>query len=473
MSTSSRTLQWIVTALLLVLLLSVGFAAAVFYHPAMRAMGAEVTGAPASVDPEVFAPPPVPSAEPVYGTGVASPAPESAAGAVPEAETLTDKIAGLDRSEAIGEDDEDVSFAVAVRDAETGEALGGMAQDKLLIPASNTKTLTALAALSAMDSETTFATRVVQPEPGRIVLVGGGDPLLAGETPDDYPQAASLDALSATTATALQDAGITAVELDFDASLFEESWNATWPENYRSQVTPLSALWVDGGRTDAGRSQTPAQDATARFAELLAKRGIRVTNEEPAQATASGTEIARVESPPLHVLVEMAMLRSDNSWTEAIGFQTALAMGEPATFAGSVAAIEQQLRELGIWQDGAVLHDASGLSRSNLVSADMLAQVNQHILEDPNLSVIIDGLPVAGVTGTLHDRFKDPATAPARGVAKAKTGTLTGVSTLSGATVTHDGRVVTFAVMVNGSSEPWMVMMWIDQVVGAITGCGC
>lgn len=474
-STLKRPTQWIITAVLLVVLSLGGFAAAVFYNPVMVAVGADVTGAPATVDPEVFAPPPAPVVEPAHGTGIITGADPAAEGSAPDPATLQSRLQALDRSQAAVEEDQAV-FAVDVVDTATGQRLAGINQDTLVVPASNTKTLTVVALMAAVDGDETFTTSVVQPAPGEVVLVGGGDPMLTRlPTESDYPVPASLEELAIATAEELQRQGAGSVTLGFDAGLFDDDgWNATWPETYRTQVTQISALWVDNGRlADGSRSLTPALDAARAFAELLTTHGIEVTGEPLEVPEVSGTEIASVTSLPVHVLAEQAMLRSDNSWTEVLGFQLARLTGHPTTFEGSVAAIEEKLRRMGAWTEGAVLFDASGLSRSNLVSAAMLAQVNRFIVDDPQLSVILDGLPVAGVTGTLRDRFSDTVSAPARGVAKAKTGTLTGVSSLGGNTVTADGRVVAFAVMVNGSSQPWPARVWIDQVVGTITGCGC
>ena len=180
-----------------------------------------------------------------------------------------------------------------------------------------------------------------------------------------------------------------------------------------------------------------------------------------------------MESLPVHVLVETFMQRSNNSFTELMGFQLAAKLGQPTTFAGSVAAIQQQLTELGVWDEGTVLHDASGLSRSNLFTPNMLASALAKLASEPRLSVILDGLPTAGVTGTLADRFADPISAPARGVARAKTGSLSLVATLGGTTMTADERLLAYAFFINGAPDGWAARVWVDQATGTITSCGC
>lgn len=481
MSTSKRTIQWVVAAALLVVLMLAGFAGAVFYRPITHALGAEITGAPTSIDPALFDPPASPEALPAHGSGLIPGAEVPAAGSVPDPEVLQTRIGEIDRSAAVGVDPEEgeadeVAFAVSVIDVETGERLAGLNADALLMPASNTKTLTVVALLNAVDDDVRFATRVLLTSSGELVLVGGGDPLLTSTRaePGAYPAPASLEELAEQTAEVLADAGRGSVAINYDASLFTDpGWNETWPEGYRSQVTQISALWADTGRIGNARSRTPAEDAAVMFAEFLGAHGISVVGEPVGVSDAEGEELARVESLPVHVLAEQAMLTSDNSWTEVLGHQLALATGREASFDGAVAAIEEQLRELGMWADGAVLFDASGLSRSNLVTAGMLADVNRHIVTEPRLQVILDGMPVAGVTGTLQQRFNDEISSPARGVAKGKTGALTGVASLAGTTVTDDGRVVSYAAIVNGSTQPWEARVWIDRVVGTITGCGC
>lgn len=476
MRTRTRTVQAVLAWLLVGLLLAGGFSVAVVHQPLLTAIGVLRSGAPSSVPPTLFSPSPTPSPEvDAAGTGLADAADLPPVGVLPDRATLDARLAGLDRSRLVGVDGGAVQIAWEVVDVATGEVVGAATETTPLIPASNTKTLTTVAVMNAFAGDERFATTVVQPAPGQIVLVGGGDPMLLSEPadPGSYPQPPTTQQLAADTAAALKAAGQTSVTLGFDASLFEDSgWNETWPAGYRDQVTQLSALWVDEGRTGGPRSRTPAVDAATLFAAQLTAAGVTVTGT-PTQATATGTELARVESLPVHVLVETAMNRSNNSFTEVLGFQLALATGHPSTFAGSVAAIEEQLTALGLWDDGSVLRDASGLSRSNLVTAHMLAAALRAMSTDARLSVILDGLPTAGVTGTLADRFTDEVSRPARGVARAKTGTLSFVSTLAGTTLTSDGRQVTFAFLINGPPDGFSAKLWADQATGVVAACGC
>lgn len=478
MRTRTRAVEWVLTWLLIGVLLAGGFLAVILQRELLSAAGLTRDGAPSTIDAALFAPDPTPtSTPPAAGTGLIDAAAQPPVGKLPSRAALEAKLAGLDTSKLVKPQPETGTIVPAfeVIDVETGEVLAARGNTQPLMPASNTKTLTTLAVMNAFTGEETFATRVLQPAAGQIVLVGGGDPMLVSKpvAAGSYPRPASSEELAAKTAAALKAAGTTTVTLGFDASLFTDpGWNSTWPSNYRDQVTQLSALWLDEGRVEGVRSRTPAAAAATIFAQQLTAAGITVTGE-PAPIKGTGTELARVESLPVHVLVETAMNRSNNSFTEVLGFQLALKTGQPATFAGSVSAIQTQLTLLGLWDKGMVLHDASGLSRSNLVTAQSLAKAVRALAVTPRLSVILDGLPTAGVTGTLADRFTDDVSRPARGVARAKTGTLSLVSTLGGTTLTRDGRLVAFAFFVNGSPAGGFAKIWADQATGVVASCGC
>ncbi len=86
--------------------------------------------------------------------------------------------------------------------------------------------------------------------------------------------------------------------------------------------------------------------------------------------------------------------------------------------------------------------------------------------DHPELRPVLTGLPVAGFTGTLGDRYT--ATSPATGLIRAKTGTLTGVNSLAGTAVDAQGRLLTFAFLASGSTSPAEAEASLDALATAL-----
>ena len=169
------------------------------------------------------------------------------------------------------------------------------------------------------------------------------------------------------------------------------------------------------------------------------------------------------------------MLRySDNVLAETLAIELSVHRGGPPTHAGGVEAIEQVLSSMfpDQWA-GTTLHDASGISYANRTTPELLDAVMTAASgpSRPALRPMLDGLPIAGGTGTLADRFDAPGN-PGAGWARAKTGTLTGVSSLTGIVQTVDGRVLSFALM-SGGTSPADARPALDAVVGQLRECGC
>jgi D-alanyl-D-alanine carboxypeptidase/D-alanyl-D-alanine-endopeptidase (penicillin-binding protein 4) len=186
-----------------------------------------------------------------------------------------------------------------------------------------------------------------------------------------------------------------------------------------------------------------------------------------------GTELGRVLSPPATRLVEIMMADSDNVVAEALARQVALARGAPASYQGAAAALTGVLAALGVPVGDIVLADGSGLSRANRLTAAMLTDLLLAALADPVLAGMFAGLPVAGWSGTLAERFQTPQPDAGRGagVVRAKTGTLSGVSALAGLVVTADGRLLVFALLANDA--PFQAQFGLDRIAATLAGCGC
>ncbi|CAI9404921.1 D-alanyl-D-alanine carboxypeptidase/D-alanyl-D-alanine endopeptidase [Aestuariimicrobium sp. T2.26MG-19.2B] len=453
-----------------------------FASPIARSTGLRSAGLqPSTIAPSIFAPPtPSQAAGQQSGDGVvAEPDPITpsatlaSSGLLPRIDALKPNFKG--RS------------SVLVVDHATGRVLVNRGGDTLMIPASNLKTLVMLATLQAWGPDHRFTTTVASSSPGHLVLVGGGDPYLERVANPNRPRAATTAQLAAATAARLKQQGVTSVTLGYDASLFSgPAWHPTWPADYSDQVARISALSLGAGRTlDATGArvpgtplaQDPARQAATAFAQQLKAAGITVTGAiapTPAPTTGTGEVVASVSSMPLIDIATEVMVHSDNFGAEVLFRQLALAQHRPASFVGGAEALRAVLTGDGLWRTGAVATDGSGLSRSNRVSARMLALGWQHISSDQQLQGLLVSTPIAGVSGTLTDRFSFAQGAQAgRGWVHGKTGTLTGVSSLSGWTVTADGQPVVLAVMVNDSKNDWFARVWIDQVAATVTGCGC
>ena len=93
----------------------------------------------------------------------------------------------------------------------------------------------------------------------------------------------------------------------------------------------------------------------------------------------------------------------------------------------------------------------------------------------PCSAQLLTGLPVAGWTGTLADRFAAEATASVAGLVRAKTGTLGSVSALAGTSVDADGRTLSFALLADGLplGTTLEARAGLDDAAAAIAGCGC
>ncbi|MFE9170809.1 D-alanyl-D-alanine carboxypeptidase/D-alanyl-D-alanine-endopeptidase [Streptomyces kebangsaanensis] len=367
--------------------------------------------------------------------------------------------------------------SASVVDMATGRRLYGQGAGEALTPASTTKIATGVAALSALGPDHRLTTRaVLEPGTGELVLVGGGDPTLTAR--EDAQGWASLRALADGTAAALAKRGVTEATLSYDTSLY--AGPDLHPIGVNENIARVTALMADEARTDdstrgpAPRVADPAAHAADTFARLLSDAGVPTTVAGPSRATARAETLATVSSPPLSALVERMLTNSDNDIAEALTRHTAVATGARPDFAGGAGAVEARLRGLGLPLTGAAFHDGSGLDRADRLTADLLTALLLKAADPahPELRPVLTGLPVAGFTGTLSSRYADGADGAA-GLARAKTGTLTGVNTLAGTVVTRDGHLLAFAFLTENTTGQEAAQSALDRTVTTLTTCSC
>jgi D-alanyl-D-alanine carboxypeptidase, serine-type, PBP4 family len=222
----------------------------------------------------------------------------------------------------------------------------------------------------------------------------------------------------------------------------------------------------------------PANNFLQHFQQALAAEGIAVKQALLASRSRNFTqELATVESPPLAELVKETNRESNNVYAEVLlrllgkvtgilpvlQLQTGkMPVPQEDTIEVGLKELKTALTQLGVNPNSYILADGSGLSRHNLISPEALVQTLRLMANSPTASFYRASLAVAGESGTLKNRFITPN----RVILQAKTGTLSGVSALSGYVEVPNYEPLVFSIIVNQSdlSAP-KVRSAIDEIV--------
>ncbi|MBC8030669.1 MAG: D-alanyl-D-alanine carboxypeptidase/D-alanyl-D-alanine-endopeptidase [Pyrinomonadaceae bacterium] len=174
-------------------------------------------------------------------------------------------------------------------------------------------------------------------------------------------------------------------------------------------------------------------------------------------------EIARKESVPFSQIAAQTLKPSQNLYTELIlrtlgEFSSSVAAPPPNPSRTSegrgIEVVKTFLKEAGVDPSSLSLTDGSGLSRNDMITPEATLQMLTYMHSHRYAAAFRDALPVAGVDGTLRNRMKGTA---AENNVRAKTGTLSSASSLSGFVTSASGERLVFSIMVNnypGSTDP-------------------
>jgi D-alanyl-D-alanine carboxypeptidase/D-alanyl-D-alanine-endopeptidase (penicillin-binding protein 4) len=186
-------------------------------------------------------------------------------------------------------------------------------------------------------------------------------------------------------------------------------------------------------------------------------------------------QLALVRSLALDRIVERLLMVSDNDAAEVLLRQAAVGAGQPGSFAAGRQEVRARLMKLGAWDSGTVVRDGSGLSRKNRIPAHTTAEALRLALQPshPELRGVVTGLPVAGVEGSLRNRFYASGATAGRGLLRAKTGTLNQVTALAGYVRTGDGSLLVYSFTINKATAYAGSRTWLDRVLTALSTCGC
>jgi D-alanyl-D-alanine carboxypeptidase/D-alanyl-D-alanine-endopeptidase (penicillin-binding protein 4) len=251
----------------------------------------------------------------------------------------------------------------------------------------------------------------------------------------------------------------------------------------------------DAGANEALAIEDPAQFAGRLFRSLLEKRGIAVYGKDRTHHTElaslstlsvtavapsrgggeqallplpsnQSTVLATYESKSLLEDVRVINKVSQNLHAEILLRLLGREKGTAGTIEGGLEVLRGFLTQAGITTDQYVFYDGSGLSRQNLVTPRAVVQLLRYASLQPWGKAYQETLPVAGLDGSMADRLKD---SPFRGNVFGKTGSLSGVKTLSGYATSVEGKQVAFAVLSNNFNLPEKRMRdALDAVVEAI-----
>ena len=338
--------------------------------------------------------------------------------------------------------------AAVVIDLTTGRVVYAHNAALPLRPASNEKLVVTYAALTALGPAFRIETDVLGEGAqdgarwhGDLVLKGFGDPTLSSADLAALARQVRADGITTVSGRVLGD------ESWFDAHRTAPGWKAAF---YINESPPLSALIVNRGLVGRFTSHNPALSAAQLFTKALARAGVRVAGEASlGRAGEAAVDLAAVDSPTLASMVHRMDQVSDNFTAEMLVKELGAVQAAAGTTAAGIGVVREQLDDAGVPLTGVRLVDGSGLSLLDRVTATELVSLLRVMWSDPTMQPeLLAALPLAGRTGSLHDRMRGTAAA---GVVRAKTGTTDNSTALSG----FVGDRYVFSVLINGDPVDW------------------
>jgi len=197
----------------------------------------------------------------------------------------------------------------------------------------------------------------------------------------------------------------------------------------------------------------PELYAAQLFKEALMRAGVLVRGRSRIGTVSTGaTELTHHERRFDSVVVNLNKVSDNLSAENTLKTLAAIKRGVPGTAVSGIYVVNEFLATLGIDTTGYLMVDGSGVSHYNLLTTEMLIQLLRGMYNRHDLfSLFYESLPIAGVDGTLRGRMKAMA---AEGNVRAKTGTISGVSSLSGYVKSRENEMLAFSIMMQNFIKP-------------------
>ena len=323
---------------------------------------------------------------------------------------------------------------------------------QLMRPASTLKMMVAVAALDRLGGNYRYATRLLSTGDvdggvldGDLYCEGGFDPAFG--TSDLNAFVDSVRRLGVDTIRGNLYADLSMK----DADRLGEGW--CWDDDN----PVLSPLLLSG-----------KDDFMERFRDRLRRAGIEVEGEiRTGRVSGSARELCVVERRIDEVLPRM-MKKSDNLYSESLFYHLAASAGSsaPATARQGRRMVNRLIERLGYKPSAYYIADGSGLSLYNYVSPELEVAFLRYAYAKSAIYVpLYASMPIAGMDGTLDNRMRHGY---ARGNVHAKTGTVTGVSSLAGYCTAANGHVLCFSIINMGIRHTSSGRRFQDKVCEAL-----
>ncbi len=341
-------------------------------------------------------------------------------------------------------------LGLMVYDLNTGTTLYSLGERQLLRPASTMKLLTAITALDILGKNYRYRTAIYaygntsdNAFIGNIYIKGMMDPTL-----DFYDIESLVNGILSLGVDTIKG-NIVADRSFMDSPLMGEGW--CWDD--KNPV--LSPLVYDrrDNLLDILREKIITSGIT-----IIGNNAVGVM---PRDATLLAERFTTLET------VLMTMLKdSDNQYAESVFYNIGAFRHLPSTADNARLEEKTILRETGLNPDNYRIADGSGLSLYNYLSAQCEVYLLRYAFRNMNVyNTLLHSLPIAGVDGTLKNRMRGTA---AEGNVHAKTGTLTGVSSLAGYCTSPEGHTIAFAILNQGVMKGSTARAFQDSVCQAL-----
>jgi len=337
---------------------------------------------------------------------------------------------------------EEAVWSVSVADP-NGRLLADVNGTRPRIPASNQKLISTAIALDRLGPDYRLTTRLWRQPNGTLQITGEGDP--------DF----DLAQLKRFAKLALGSGGSSGeANGPMSIQLVEEPQQRWWPQGWhwadRAEAygAPITRLALTSNALDMAVSNPPARMQSLLGQEIKRQGGSAAIRLVPVTAanTDAATLLHEERSVGMHGLLSLANTDSHNFTAEVLLRQGSgswdLSLARQRTM--------QWLSAQGLPMAGVNVVDGSGLDRGNRITSRLLSALLLRMAQHPYANDYMASMAIAGQRGTLRSLWRGTEL---DGRFRGKTGTISGVRSISGVLETPDGVRYVSAVS-NGAGSP-------------------